>query len=108
MGRSVRERDRLQRRVLGDRWVAIACWTDDEWASLAAIIGIDDPSLATFDARLARVNDVEALVGAWTVTRRRIKIADTSRPEASRPYRCWTTATSTPTPRWLTAFTSWP
>ncbi len=62
--------------ILGDRWVAIACWTDDEWASLAAIIGIDDPSLATFDARLARVNDVEALVGAWTVTRRRIKIAE--------------------------------
>ena len=26
-----------------DRWVAIACWTDDEWARLASIIGIDDP-----------------------------------------------------------------
>ena len=28
---------------VGDRWVAIACWTDDEWARLAPIVGLDDP-----------------------------------------------------------------
>ncbi len=59
-----------------DRWVAIACWTDGEWASLSGIIGFDDPSLATLTARLERVDDVEAAVQAWTATRVREEIAD--------------------------------
>ncbi len=59
-----------------DRWVAIAAWTDDEWARLAEIIGVDDPSLATFDARRARIDEVEAAVSAWTRTRTREEIAD--------------------------------
>jgi crotonobetainyl-CoA:carnitine CoA-transferase CaiB-like acyl-CoA transferase len=62
---------------LGDRWVAVACWTDDEWARLAAIIGVDDPSLATFEGRAARVDEVEAMVAAYTSTRRRAEVADT-------------------------------
>jgi formyl-CoA transferase len=56
--------------------VAIACWTDEEWATLAAIIGVDDPSLAKLDARLARVDDVEAGVTAWTSTRSRLDVAE--------------------------------
>jgi crotonobetainyl-CoA:carnitine CoA-transferase CaiB-like acyl-CoA transferase len=59
-----------------DRWVAIACWTDDEWARLSGIIGFDDPSLATLAARLERVDDVEAAVEAWTATRTREEVAD--------------------------------
>ncbi|MFN8035843.1 MAG: CoA transferase [Acidimicrobiia bacterium] len=59
-----------------DRWVAIACWTDDEWAALAGLIGVDDPSLATAQARLARVDDVEALVSAWTGSRTRLDVAE--------------------------------
>jgi len=58
-----------------DRWVAIACWTDDEWTRLAAIIGVDDPALATLAERHARVDDVEAAVGAWTSSRTRAEIA---------------------------------
>jgi benzylsuccinate CoA-transferase BbsF subunit len=58
-----------------DRWVAIACWTDDEWARLAATIGVDDPTLAALAQRHARVEDVEAAVGAWTSTRTRVEIA---------------------------------
>jgi benzylsuccinate CoA-transferase BbsF subunit len=60
-----------------DRWVALACWTDDEWATLARIVGVDDPSLATLGARLARVGEVEAAVEAWTSTRRRLEVAGT-------------------------------
>ncbi len=60
----------------GDRWVAIACWTDDEWARLAARLGVDDPSLATFWARAARIDEVEKLVAGWTVARSRAEIAD--------------------------------
>jgi crotonobetainyl-CoA:carnitine CoA-transferase CaiB-like acyl-CoA transferase len=59
-----------------DRWVAIACWTDDEWARLTGILGFDDPSLATLKARLERVDDVEAAVEAWTASRTREEVAD--------------------------------
>jgi crotonobetainyl-CoA:carnitine CoA-transferase CaiB-like acyl-CoA transferase len=59
-----------------DRWVAIACWTDDEWARLSWILGFDDLSLATLDARLERVDEVEAAVEAWTATRTREEAAD--------------------------------
>jgi crotonobetainyl-CoA:carnitine CoA-transferase CaiB-like acyl-CoA transferase len=62
---------------VGDRWVALACWTDDEWARLAAHIGIDDPSLATFAARVDRIDDVERLVTAWTATQTRLVVATT-------------------------------
>ena len=60
---------------VADRWVAIAVWTDAEWAVLAELIGLDDPSLATARARLARVDDVEAKVGAWTRERTREEVA---------------------------------
>jgi benzylsuccinate CoA-transferase BbsF subunit len=62
--------------VSTDRWVAIACWNDDEWSTLAAIIGVDDPSLAKLDARLARIDEVEAAVTAWTSQRARLEIAE--------------------------------
>jgi crotonobetainyl-CoA:carnitine CoA-transferase CaiB-like acyl-CoA transferase len=59
-----------------DRWVAIACWTDDEWARLADVIGLDDAGLATLDARLARIDEIEATVAAWTAPRTRADVAD--------------------------------
>jgi crotonobetainyl-CoA:carnitine CoA-transferase CaiB-like acyl-CoA transferase len=60
---------------VGDRWVAIAVWSDAEWAVLAALIGEGDPTLATAAARLARVDEVEAVVGAWTRERTRAEVA---------------------------------
>lgn len=62
---------------IDDRWVAIAVWTDDEWATLARIVGVDDPSLATVASRLARVEEVEGLVADWTSTRARAEVAET-------------------------------
>ena len=59
-----------------DRWVAIACWTDDEWGRLSGFLGFDDPSLATLEARLERADDIEAAVEAWTTTRTREEVAD--------------------------------
>ncbi len=58
-----------------DRWVAIAAWADDEWKRLASIIGVDDPSLDTVDARKARIDEVEGAVAAWTRTRSRDEVA---------------------------------
>jgi benzylsuccinate CoA-transferase BbsF subunit len=60
-----------------DRWVAIAAWTDDEWDRLAAVIGVADASLATFAARHARVDEVEAAVAAWTRVHTRVEVAET-------------------------------
>jgi len=58
-----------------DRWVAIACWSDNEWARLATIIGVDDQSLERLEARGARVDEVEAALAAWTRERTRADVA---------------------------------
>jgi crotonobetainyl-CoA:carnitine CoA-transferase CaiB-like acyl-CoA transferase len=50
---------------LGDRWVAIACWSNDEAAALARVVGVTDA-----------VPD-EPSVAAWTATRTRAEVADT-------------------------------
>ena len=60
---------------VADRWVAIAVWSDKEWAKLALIMGISDPSLASGAARLVRVDEVEELVAAWTRERSRLEVA---------------------------------
>jgi crotonobetainyl-CoA:carnitine CoA-transferase CaiB-like acyl-CoA transferase len=59
-----------------DRWVAIACWSDEDWALLAGSLGVEDPALATEEARRARIDEVEALVGAWTASRTRSEAAE--------------------------------
>jgi crotonobetainyl-CoA:carnitine CoA-transferase CaiB-like acyl-CoA transferase len=58
-----------------DRWVAIACWTDDEWRALCEVMDVDArwPTLAE---RLARVDEVEATVAGWTASRTRRMVAD--------------------------------
>src|SRR6185295_14293354 len=61
--------------AIGDRWVAIACWTDAEWARLAQIIGLEGASLSSLDARQARVDEVEAAVAAWTGDQTRAGVA---------------------------------
>jgi crotonobetainyl-CoA:carnitine CoA-transferase CaiB-like acyl-CoA transferase len=61
---------------VGDRWVAIACWSDDDWVRLAAMIGVHDPSLATLHARFERVDEIEAMVAAWTSSRSRLEVAE--------------------------------
>jgi crotonobetainyl-CoA:carnitine CoA-transferase CaiB-like acyl-CoA transferase len=58
-----------------DRFVAVACTDDEQWARLAAHLGIDDPSLATLEARRARVEEIEALVAAYTATRTAEEVA---------------------------------
>ncbi len=64
-------------KIVRDRWVAVACWDDEEWTRLAAVIGLDDPGLATFEDRRARVDEVEEEIAAWTATRTRADVAET-------------------------------
>src|SRR5262249_20161212 len=53
-----------------DRWVAIAVHDDDDWRRLVDALGAPawatDPSLATLEGRLARVDDVERQLADWT------------------------------------------
>lgn len=55
--------------VVDERWVAIACMTDDQWRALAQVMGdptwTRDPTLASAQGR-ADYADLDARVGAWT------------------------------------------
>jgi crotonobetainyl-CoA:carnitine CoA-transferase CaiB-like acyl-CoA transferase len=51
-----------------DRWVAIACWTDDEWRTLARVIGTPMEA-ATLAERRNAVDDIEKAVAVWTSER---------------------------------------
>jgi crotonobetainyl-CoA:carnitine CoA-transferase CaiB-like acyl-CoA transferase len=51
-----------------DRWVAVACRDDADWRALAGLLGRDDlAALGTAD-RLARRDELDDLVAAWTGT----------------------------------------
>ena len=54
---------------IGDRWVAVACRDDAEWAAFAAVLGVDDDGLLNFEQRKAREDEVEKLVADWTSRR---------------------------------------
>ncbi|HTZ08875.1 MAG TPA: CoA transferase [Acidimicrobiales bacterium] len=61
-----------------DRWVAVAAWDDGAWRALAGAMGLDAATtdrLGTLAARLDAVDEVEALVGAWTAQRRADEVA---------------------------------
>ena len=53
-----------------DRWIALACTTDDEWRALCAVAGLGD-DLAALDtpARLGRAGEIEAALAEWTASR---------------------------------------
>jgi benzylsuccinate CoA-transferase BbsF subunit len=52
-----------------DRWIALACTNDAQWASLAAVIGqpalATDSRFATARARKANEDALEAIIAAW-------------------------------------------
>ncbi len=53
-----------------DRWIAIACSTDEEFAALASVAEqpgwARDTRFATFAVRLAHQDDLDVLVNTWT------------------------------------------
>jgi benzylsuccinate CoA-transferase BbsF subunit len=61
-----------------DRWVAIACRDDHDWAAFAAVCAepwAADPRLATVAGRVADQTGLDRLVGAWTSARNRHEVA---------------------------------
>ncbi|MCO6417144.1 CoA transferase [Siccirubricoccus sp. KC 17139] len=55
-----------------DRWLAIACFTEAEWHSLARLAGradwLEDPRFASLAARLLHQDALEDAVSQWTAT----------------------------------------
>src|SRR5207248_3532250 len=54
-----------------DRWIAIACFTDDEWHALAQVAGrgdrLADRRFDTLEHRLVRHASLDLTVEAWTM-----------------------------------------
>jgi crotonobetainyl-CoA:carnitine CoA-transferase CaiB-like acyl-CoA transferase len=62
-----------------DRWVAVACWDDDDWHRLTDVLGVDHATatrLGTVEARREAVDEVEKLVESWTSTRDAAVVAE--------------------------------
>jgi crotonobetainyl-CoA:carnitine CoA-transferase CaiB-like acyl-CoA transferase len=55
-----------------DRWIAIACFAETEWASIAAVAGheewSDDPRFRTLQARLTNQDHLDTTIECWTRT----------------------------------------
>ena len=49
-----------------DRWVAVACRDDADWRALAGLLGRDDLADLSTAERLARHDELDELVAAWT------------------------------------------
>lgn len=56
-----------------DRWVSIACGSDDEWSALCEAMSLaelaNDPRFLTLAERKANEDGLEAIVGEWTILR---------------------------------------
>ena len=63
-----------------DRWVAVACSSDEAWMSLCRVAGFDDlagdETLVTAAGRKAREDEIEARVGAWTQGQEEASLVD--------------------------------
>jgi len=55
-----------------DRWVSIACGSDEEWRALCAVMGspelADDPPFRTLADRKANEDELERIISGWTST----------------------------------------
>ncbi len=57
-----------------DHWVAIACRDDADWQALAPLLDRADLAGLTTDERLARNDELDAVVAAWTASRDRYDV----------------------------------
>jgi benzylsuccinate CoA-transferase BbsF subunit len=52
-----------------DRWIAIACANDEQWKSLAGLIGCPERSALTLAARVSQRDELDQVVATWTSSR---------------------------------------
>jgi benzylsuccinate CoA-transferase BbsF subunit len=56
-------------RPMDERWLAVACFSDEQWRALSEAIGADwarDRKFATHEARKQNETDLDAAIAAWT------------------------------------------
>lgn len=53
-------------RPMDEQWVAIACFTDEQWAAVSQATGISDAKFATHEGRKANEDELDGLINAWT------------------------------------------
>jgi len=55
-----------------DRWIAIACFTEQDWRAFVQVSGqaalAHDPRFASLEARIAHQDELDSLVEQWTAT----------------------------------------
>lgn len=56
-----------------ERWLAVACETDAQWAALAEALGAPEMADLGVDARRARSDEIDGLISAWTAN---LEVAD--------------------------------
>jgi crotonobetainyl-CoA:carnitine CoA-transferase CaiB-like acyl-CoA transferase len=60
-------------KLADERWVAIACMTDDQWVSFRQVLGSPDwaadPRFAAAAGRVDARADIDSQISAWTATR---------------------------------------
>jgi crotonobetainyl-CoA:carnitine CoA-transferase CaiB-like acyl-CoA transferase len=63
------------------KWVALSCWSDSEFATLAEVLGnpelADDERFAGADARHRNARQLEELISAWTGQHGAVDVAET-------------------------------
>jgi crotonobetainyl-CoA:carnitine CoA-transferase CaiB-like acyl-CoA transferase len=59
-----------------DRWVAIACETDDQWRTLAGVLDRPDLAGLTSAERLERAAELDDVISAWTAPRDNQEVED--------------------------------
>ena len=66
--------------VASDGWVAIFCSTNRHWLVLCGVLERsdlrDDPTLQSNAGRAARMDEIDAIVGGWTMSRSRAECLD--------------------------------
>ncbi len=60
---------------MGDRWIAIATWSDEQWAALAELIGLGG-NYPTVETRLEHQREIEAAISAWTEDKQAVALAE--------------------------------
>ena len=63
-----------QRDEVSDRWIAIAIHSDEEWRTLAALVGA--PPELTLDQRLGAQDELERTIALWTGVRSNTEAAE--------------------------------
>ena len=79
-----------------DKWIALSCWKDEEFARLAAAMGqpglAKDPRFATKDARHKNLKALDDVVAAWSINQDADAAIETLQAASVHSYKVNTVA----------------